>query len=205
MLDSFAVRAVKTGMLCTAGHVRAVAALLAARPGLPVVVDPVMVASTGDSLIEDDAVAAYVGDLFPCAAVITPNLPEAERLLGERIAGVDALESAARALSDRYRVAVLLKGGHLPGGDCADVLVEGGRVEWFVAARVEPAASHGTGCTLSAAVAAGLARGASLEEAVRGAKDYLTETLRRSYCLASPGAAAIPALNQGTDFRENGA
>jgi len=203
LLESFPVAAVKTGMLFSAGHVRAVAEALRRYPDLRIVVDPVMIASTGDSLLEPDAVVAYAELLFPLCRVITPNVPEAETLLGEVISDVAALESAARRLSDRYGTAVLLKGGHLDGADCIDLLVDAGEVHRFSEKRIPVAAAHGTGCTLSAAVAAALAQGAHLPQAVSMAKTYLGSTLRGSYAYPSPCGGRIHALNQGTCFEKN--
>lgn len=200
LFDSFPVAAVKTGMLFSAAHVHAVAAALAARPGARLVVDPVMIASTGDPLLEPDAINAYRESLLPIARVITPNLHEAEALLGRRIPGPASLEPAAREIAGNFGTAVLLKGGHLEGPDCVDLLVDGGQVFSFAAPRLPVAASHGTGCTLSAAITAALAHGKPLPEAVRAAKDYLGETLRQSYGFPSPGGGSLHALNQGTCF-----
>ena len=198
MLDSFPVVAVKTGMLVSAVHVRAVAELLAARPRLMLVVDPVMIASTGTPLLEPDALDAYCEYLLPLATLITPNLPEAEALLGGSIPNKDALIPAARRLAVLFKTNILLKGGHLDGPDCMDVLVADGDIHDFSDPRLAVAGSHGTGCTLSAAVTAGLAMGAALPDAVAAAKEYLNNTLRHSYVFSSPGGGMIHALNQGT-------
>ncbi len=203
LLESFPVAAVKTGMLFSAAHVRAVAGILSRYPGLQVVVDPVMIASTGDPLMEPDAIDAYRELLFPLARVITPNLPEAETLLGEKITDEAALESAARRLSDRFGTAVLLKGGHLEGADCIDLLADRGEVYRFSEERIPVAAAHGTGCTLSAAITAALARLEDLPWAVEVAKSYLGKTLRHSYELASPAGGSVHALNQGTCLEKN--
>lgn len=197
MLESFPVTAVKTGMLFSSEHVRAVANIMSRHPGIHMVVDPVMIASTGDPLMEPEAVHTYRELLFPLARVITPNLPEAETLLGEKIADEAALQAAALRLSARYGTAVLLKGGHLAGPECIDLLADRGEVFRFSEARIPVAAAHGTGCTLSAAIAAALARREDLPQAVGIAKDYLGKTLRRSYEFTSPGGS-IHALNQGT-------
>lgn len=202
MLDSFKVAALKTGMLFSAAHVTAVAGILKKHPETILVVDPVMIASTGDPLLEPDAMDAYRELLLPLARVITPNLPEAETLLGEKIPDEAALEPAARKLAEKYGTAVLLKGGHLEGPECIDLLVDGDRVDRFVAERVPVKGSHGTGCTLSAAITAGLARGESLATAVALSKDYLGQTLRQSYTLVSASGEEIHALNQGTTFSE---
>jgi hydroxymethylpyrimidine/phosphomethylpyrimidine kinase len=198
LLDSFPVATAKTGMLFSAAHVRAVAEVLKSRPALQLVVDPVMIASTGDSLLEPDALAAYRDLLLPLATLITPNLPEAETLLGESIPDESALEPAARQLALQFGTAVLLKGGHLPGAECLDLLVVGETVHRFSENRIPVPGSHGTGCTLSAAVTAGLAMGRSLPSAVAAAKSYLSDTLRRSYQFQSPGGGTLHALNQGT-------
>lgn len=203
LLESFPVAAVKTGMLFSAGHVRAVADILKRHPGLPLVVDPVMIASTGAPLLEPEAIEAYRELLFPLARVITPNLPEAGTLLGEKITEEAALESAARRLSSRFGTAVLLKGGHLEGNDCIDLLADRDEVYRFSEARIPVAAAHGTGCTLSAAITAALARREDLPWAVEMAKSYLGETLRHSYDFASPSGGLIHALNQGTCPTEN--
>jgi hydroxymethylpyrimidine/phosphomethylpyrimidine kinase len=201
LLEGFPVAAIKTGMLFSAAHVVAVAEILRTFPQIPLVVDPVMIASTGASLLEPDAIAAYRERLLPLARVITPNLPEAETLLGENIPDESALEPAARRLADMFGTAVLLKGGHLDGEHCLDLLVDSGAVHRFSAARIPVAGSHGTGCTLSAAIAAGLACGNALPDAVKSAKSYLGETLSRSYSFTPTGRESVHALNQGTRWR----
>lgn len=203
LLESVPVAAIKTGMLFSAAHVVAVAEILRNYPQIAVVVDPVMIASTGASLLEPDAIAAYRELLLPLARVVTPNLPEAETLLGEKIPDESALEQAARRLAEMFGTAVLLKGGHLESADCVDLLVDDEKVHRFSAARIPVAGSHGTGCTLSAAIAAALARGESLPDAVKTAKGYLVETLFRSYSFRSAGGEIVHALNQGTTFPKN--
>ena len=203
LLESFPVTAIKTGMLFSAAHVTAVAEILGSYPEIPVVVDPVMIASTGASLLETDAMVAYRELLLPLARVITPNLPEAEVLLGELIPDTHALEAAARRLADQFSTAVLLKGGHLAGPECIDLLMDRSEVYRFSAARIPMASSHGTGCTLSAAITAALAHGKSLPRAVEIAKNYLGETLRQSYQFQKPNGELIQVLNQGTAFSKN--
>ncbi len=198
LLDSFPVNAAKTGMLFSAAHVRAVASILEKNPSLRVVVDPVMIASTGALLLETDAVECYRQFLFPLACLITPNLHEAEALLGNKIPDETALKAAALELSRQYGTAVLLKGGHLDGPACLDLLAIGGKVYHFRAARIPVSGSHGTGCTLSAAITAALAYGESLPQAVQTAKNYLGQALRDSYQFESPEGGRIHALNQGT-------
>ena len=198
MIDAFPLIAVKTGMLGSAEHVRRVAAIFREHPGIALVVDPVMVASTGASLLEPEAIAVYRNELLPLATVITPNLPEAETLLVTKIPDSAAMEEAARKLSAEYGCAVLLKGGHLGGAECVDLLFDGENLHRYSSPRLDVAASHGTGCTLAAAVAAGLALGKSLPEAVSIAKTYLNETLATSYSYQSPDGQHLHALNQGT-------
>jgi hydroxymethylpyrimidine/phosphomethylpyrimidine kinase len=174
------VAAAKTGMLATAAIVSAVAEAIE-RLRLPlVVVDPVMVAKSGDRLLDAAAEAVYRERLIPLATVLTPNLPEAEALLGRPVTSLAAMREAARALVDMGARAVVVKGGHLEG-DAVDVFFDGERMEDLPAPRIRTANTHGTGCTYSAAMAARLALGDPLLEAVRGAKAYLTEAIRRSY------------------------
>jgi hydroxymethylpyrimidine/phosphomethylpyrimidine kinase len=179
VLDDLDVRAVKTGMLANAPIVRAVAAALTKRPALPVVVDPVMIATSGDPLLEPDAVAAYKSHLIPRAALITPNLAEAAALLGEDVASdLGAAEAQARRLLALGTCSVLVKGGHRAGKEAIDVLAfTDGRVEHIAAPWIDTPNTHGTGCTLSAAIAALMAQGTPLLDAVRGAKRYLTSAL----------------------------
>ncbi len=200
LLESFPIAAIKTGMLFSAAHVTAVAEILKSHPHIALVVDPVMIASTGASLLEPAAIDCYKNLLLPLARVITPNLPEAEALLGQPIPDESALEPAARALSEKFGTAILLKGGHLDGPQCIDLLLENSTVHRFTAARIPVPGSHGTGCTLSAAIAAALALGQSLPEATATAKSYLGETLRLSYSYHSPNGQSLHALNQGTRF-----
>jgi hydroxymethylpyrimidine/phosphomethylpyrimidine kinase len=130
--------------------------------------------------------------------VITPNLHEAEALLGGKIRGEAALEAAALRLSGQFGTAVLMKGGHLEGRDCLDLLATDGELYHFREARIPVTGSHGTGCTLSAAITAALACEESLPQAVKTAKTYLGQTLRESYQFESPDGGCIHALNQGT-------
>lgn len=196
LLEAFPVAAIKTGMLFSKAHIVAVTEILTEYRGIPLVIDPVMIASTGDPLLEENAIAAYKDRLFPLATVITPNLDEAEVLWGGAVRDEAAMEHAASDLSARHGCAVLLKGGHLGQPECADLLWDDGLPEWFRSERLEGAASHGTGCTLSAAITAGLATGQDLHDAVAGAKAYLSETLAKSFAWGN-----IAALNQGMAWR----
>jgi hydroxymethylpyrimidine/phosphomethylpyrimidine kinase len=177
VLSDLEVRAIKTGMLATAPIVSAVATRLARHSHIPLVVDPVMVATSGDVLLAPDAIAALKSELFPHAALLTPNIPEAAALLGTSLAETetDAIEQA-RAIA-QFGAAVLVKGGHGAGREAVDILYDGGKITRLVAPRVETRHTHGTGCTLSAAIAALLAQGVVLEEAVRRAKAYVSAAL----------------------------
>ena len=176
VLEDIGVDAIKVGMLHSAEVIATVAERLRRRPMVPVVVDPVMVAKSGDRLLREDAVTALREVLLPLATVITPNLPEAEALLGRHVRSHDAMNAAATDLLKLGPRAVVVKGGHLAGGDSADVLALAGEktVRWFQAPRAATSNTHGTGCTYSSAITAGLARGASIADAVEQAKRYLT-------------------------------
>lgn len=175
------VGAVKIGMLPNPEVIRAVAESLRKYAGaIPVILDPVMVAASGDRLINTEAVEILRDELMPLANVVTPNLPEAATLLDEAEAGHEnEAVGQARRLLERGARAVLIKGGHGEGRESVDhLLTRDGTLRRFAAPRIETRNNHGTGCTLSAAVAAGLAGGAGLAEAVAGAKTYVTEAIR---------------------------
>jgi hydroxymethylpyrimidine/phosphomethylpyrimidine kinase len=179
VMDDLAVDAIKTGMLATREIVEAVADLLARYPRLPVVVDPVMVATSGDILLAADAIEAVRQRLIPRAEIITPNLPEAARLLGVDIARSEAeMDSQARALLALGPRAVLLKGGHGSGAEAVDILVTSAGAQRLALPRLSTRNTHGTGCTLSAAIAGLRARGLRLTDAVRAAKSYLWQALQ---------------------------
>jgi hydroxymethylpyrimidine/phosphomethylpyrimidine kinase len=187
VFSDLAVRAVKIGMLSQTAVIAAVAEGLARHAGsIPVVLDPVMVATSGDRLITDDAVATLRERLLPRADLITPNLPEAAVLLGEALAEDEAGAAAqARRLVALGARAVLIKGGHGHGAMSVDHLVTAdGHAQTFAAPRLTTQNTHGTGCTLSSAIAAGLARGLELPAAVTLAKDYLTAALNAADRLA---------------------
>jgi hydroxymethylpyrimidine/phosphomethylpyrimidine kinase len=179
VLEDFPVAAAKTGMLASVAIIERVAAR-AARGALPcLVVDPVMVATSGASLVEGDAAAAY-RRLLPYATVVTPNLAEAAALVGGTIDDEAAMAAAARRLCAMGAQASLVKGGHLPGSDAVDVLCRGGELTWLRHPWVATRNVHGTGCTLSAALAAHLAQGAGCVEAATAAKRFVTDSLARS-------------------------
>lgn len=178
VLSDLDVKAIKTGMLADASIVAAVAAALDACPAVPVVVDPVMVATSGDRLLQPDAVAIYKSRLFQRATLITPNLPEAAALLDAPMAtSLSEAEAQARALLALGPAAVLVKGGHAAGTAAIDVLASRSGLRHVSAAWIDTRNTHGTGCTLSAAIAALLAAGETLDRAVDGAKRYLTAAL----------------------------
>ena len=172
---------VKTGMLHSVPVIRTVLQTLAAHaPQVPLVADPVMVAKGGARLLGEDAVDTVVRELAPRATVLTPNLPEAEALLGRSIDGADDMPAAARALLALGAQAVLLKGGHLPGDRLLDLLATADGVEVFEGQRLATRNTHGTGCTLASAVATGIAQGLPLRDAVARARDYVATAIRRA-------------------------
>lgn len=178
------VDAVKIGMIASAEIAEAVAATLSPHRGVPVVLDPVMVAKGGASLLAREAVAALTHRLLPRASVLTPNLPEAAVLLGEAEA-VDraGMEDQARRLLALGPEAVLLKGGHLPGAESPDVLATPDGLHWFEGVRVLTRNTHGTGCSLSSAIAAELGKGRTLADAVAAAKRFIAGAVRLSDAL----------------------
>jgi hydroxymethylpyrimidine/phosphomethylpyrimidine kinase len=182
VLSDLHVGAVKTGMLADAAIVETVAGALAAAAPRPLIVDPVMVATSGDRLLAPEAVAALKRDLIPLATLVTPNLAEAAILLGtsEAVSEPQMLDQAGALLALGCR-AVLLKGGHAHGAAALDILAGAGGIERLELARIETPHTHGTGCTLSAAIAALLARGTPLAEAVRRAKAYVWHGLRHGF------------------------
>lgn len=177
----FRIRALKTGMLFNAGIIGAVCDFLRAHRDIQVVVDPVMVATSGAVLLRQDAVEAIARDLIPLATLVTPNLDEAGVLLGRKVTDVAAMRQAARELSARTGANVLLKGGHLADGPVVDLLcTRDGELAEFRHERVRGVNTHGSGCTLSAAICAELAKGVVLDKAVSNALDYLMRTLREA-------------------------
>jgi len=175
VLDDVGADAVKTGMLGAAATIIAVADALGARDGLaPIVVDPVMVATSGDALAGEGAAEALRARLFPLAAVVTPNIPEAEALTGRRIETVEDMGRAAAEMLAMGPRAVLLKGGHGASDQISDVLLEaGGAPQVFTHRRIESRSTHGTGCALASALATGLAEGRPLPEAVARARAFV--------------------------------
>ena len=188
VLGVYDIRALKTGMLSSAAVIETVAAHLERHPEIQKVIDPVMIATSGAKLIADDARTALTERLLPLATLITPNLPEAELLAGgdlssaARAADVARAEELARALRNKFGCAVLVKGGHGAGDAAVDVLDDGVSIHRFAQPRLaNPVSTHGTGCSLAAALAAELALGHDLPIAVAGAKAYVHEAIRTSY------------------------
>jgi hydroxymethylpyrimidine kinase/phosphomethylpyrimidine kinase len=172
--DDIGVDAAKTGMLSNKEIIRAVAKTID-RYGFPVVVDPVMIAKSGAKLLRDDAIEALIRELIPRAWVVTPNAPEAERITGMKIGSLkDAREAARIIVEELGAKAAIVKGGHLEGDVSIDVLYYNGRYYEYKAPRIRKKTTHGTGCSFSAAIAAGLAKGRSIPEAVQVAKEFIT-------------------------------
>lgn len=180
VLTDIGTDAAKTGMLFDVPIIEMVADRIRHYGVTNLVVDPVMIAKGGQPLLLPEAQAALRTQLLPLAAVVTPNLPEAEVLTGLSIRTRAEMVTAARRLVDLGARAAVVKGGHLVGEPAADVLCVGDTVEWIEAERIETRHTHGTGCTFSAAIAAGLARGLSLQEAVLLAKRFITVAIRRA-------------------------
>ena len=169
--------AVKVGMVSSAGLIELIAAKLREYGARHVVVDPVMVATSGAKLLRDDAIGTLKAALLPLAEVVTPNIPEAEILSGLEIKGAEDMEAAARKISAEYGCAVLCKGGHQTN-DANDLLCRpDGETRWFLGRRIDNPNTHGTGCTLSSAIASELAKGLELDTAVERAKAYISGAL----------------------------
>ncbi len=181
VLGDIGADCIKTGMLHSAEVIEAVCRVLETDgAGVPVVVDPVMMAKGGAALLEDDAVETLRRRIVPLAAVLTPNLPEAEALTGLAIADTDDMEKAGLALLRLGAGAAFVKGGHMTGEMIHDVLVSADGVEIFIAPRTETVHTHGTGCTLASAIATGIAQGMALRDAVARAQAYVHEAIRRA-------------------------
>ena len=168
--------AVKIGMVASCELIRVIADRLRYYGARNVVLDPVMVATSGSALLRNDAVQTLMTELLPLAALVTPNIPEAEILSGRHIENAEDMVKAAEQISSAYHCAVLLKGGHSVN-DANDLLCADGKITWFEGKRIDNPNTHGTGCTLSSAIAANLAKGFTLAEAVRRAKEYISGAL----------------------------
>jgi len=197
---NFPIAAAKSGLLRTPEIVETVARALVdfladlAR-GFPLVVDPVIIATSGERLLDPAAVEAYENELFPLAALITPNLDEAALLLGTKIKDRQSMRKGAKALADKYRVPILLKGGHLQGDNAIDLLFHRGHLTEFSGSFVRGVVTHGTGCTYSAAITAGLAAGLSLDTAIRRAKKFVTRAIAQHFRWIPRSGKNLDALN----------
>ncbi|NCT67359.1 MAG: bifunctional hydroxymethylpyrimidine kinase/phosphomethylpyrimidine kinase [Rhodanobacteraceae bacterium] len=191
VLDDFHVGAIKLGMLATPAIARAVAAALERHRRIPLILDPVLIATTGAHLATESLVGALRTHLFAKTTLLTPNIPEAERLTGLAIRNEDDMRAAATTLRAQGAPAVLLKGGHLPGNAIADLLLTAHGEHWFRQRRLR-GESHGTGCSLAAAIAAGMARGRPLEQAVEDAIGFVHRALKAGY---RPGKGDLRVLD----------
>ncbi|MFH8841551.1 bifunctional hydroxymethylpyrimidine kinase/phosphomethylpyrimidine kinase [Streptomyces sp. NPDC017868] len=197
VVDDIGVQAVKTGMLASAALVETVAELLAPVEA-PVVVDPVGVSKHGDPLLAETALDSLRTKLLPVATVATPNLDEVTQLTGVRVAEEGDMRPAAEAVLSYGPRWVLIKGGHLPGGqEAVDLLTDGTEEHWLRAPRHDNRHTHGTGCTLASAIASGLAKGLEVPEAVRQAKEYVTGAIAAGFALG----AGIGPVDHGWRFR----
>jgi hydroxymethylpyrimidine/phosphomethylpyrimidine kinase len=174
--------AVKTGMLSSSAIVEVVAQELKRHRVEALVIDPVMVAKSGDPLLQKEAVEALRAELVPLAAVVTPNIPEAEVLTGLKITSQEDMRRAAEKIIQMGARGVVVKGGHLEG-PASDLFYDGSRFQEFTAPRIDTKNTHGTGCTFASAIAAGLARGMNVIDSVAQAKEYVTEAIRRSFAI----------------------
>ena len=204
VFDDICPDAVKVGMVASPALIRVIAEKLQGYGAEHVVVDPVMVATSGAKLLEDEAVEVLVQELFPLAEVITPNLPELSVLTGQEIADEAAFQRAAEHLAAQAGVNVLAKGGH-SAGEASDLLVmaDGKGEKWYRGTRVENPNTHGTGCTLSSAIAANLAKGFDLAESIGRAKSYLFGALLAKMDLGTGSGPVDHGWNLHGDFFEN--
>lgn len=201
VLEDIGADCLKTGMLHSPEVIEVVAKVIAElAPTVPLVVDPVMVAQSGDRLVTEEAMQALCQDLIPRATLITPNIPEAEALLGRQIKTTDAMRGAAEKLLVLGCDAVLLKGGHLPGNQVIDVLVSASEQIQWEHERVKTTSDHGTGCTLASAIAEGIGRGLPLQHAIERAQAYLQAALREAIPLGH-GHGPVNHLHTITPFK----
>lgn len=191
--------AVKTGMVASEGLILKIAEKLRFYKAENIVVDPVMIATSGAALINEGAVSALKNEIFPLAALITPNIPEAEVIADIKITSADDMIKAAEKISSKYSCSVLCKGGHSLN-DANDLLYTDGDYRWICGKRIDNPNTHGTGCTLSSAIAANLAKGFSLEDAVVRAKDYISGALSAMLNLGSGSGPMNHAFNLSGEF-----
>lgn len=188
LFDDLEVHAIKIGMVSTVETIEVIAAFLEKHRDIPLVIDPVMVSKSGFHLLEPDAKEALIGRLLPLADLLTPNLPEAEVITGHPVTTTDEMKTAGEAIHHMGPEHVLIKGGHLSGRMATDLLYDGTRWQAYPSTRVQTKNTHGTGCTLSASLAANLAKGLPVQEAVRRSKNYIGRAIASSLSIgAGPG------------------
>lgn len=181
LFEDMEIHAVKIGMVASAGIIQAVAAALAEHKGPPVVLDPVMISTSGYALLRKEARQALIERLFPLAEVVTPNLHEAQILTGGEVVTIEQMEAAARQIVQSGVPKVVVKGGHLTGKQATDVAFDGRRIHRIDGPRLETAPTHGTGCTFSSAITAFLARGCAFFDAVQQAKTYISGAIAHGF------------------------
>lgn len=197
LLAHFPVAAIKTGLLYSTEIVELVAIVLEkSANGIPLVVDPVMIATSGDALVQPAAVETYRARLFPRATLVTPNMAEAAALTGRPVRNIDEMRAAGEQLAKKFGTHFLVKGGHLGEKSATDLLFGGAQVAEFSVPFVDSVYTHGTGCTYSAAIAAGLALGDALEEAIARGKDFVTRAISR-HLVWTTSLGEVQALNHG--------
>ena len=195
--------AVKIGMVSSGGLIEEIASKLTQYQAENIVLDPVMVATSGARLISEEAISVLKEKLLPLAALITPNIPEAEVLFGKKITSAKDMEEAAKQIGDTYHCAVLCKGGHQIN-DANDLLYADGKSIWFYGKRINNPNTHGTGCTLSSAIASNLAKGYSMEKSVRNAKNYISGALGAMLDLGAGSGPMNHAFAIKGEYEENG-
>lgn len=194
--------AVKIGMVSSRGLIEMIAKKLNEYDAKNIVVDPVMVSTSGSKLISDDAIATLKEKLLPLASVLTPNIPETEVLSGMKVSNEEEMIAAAKYISDTYHCAVLCKGGHKVN-DANDLLYENGSFKWFEGKRINNPNTHGTGCTLSSAIASNLAKGFNLETSVKRAKDYISGALNAMLDLGHGSGPMNHGFNISGEFTKD--
>lgn len=193
--------AVKIGMVSTSSLIRTIVKRLDHYQAKNIVLDPVMVATSGAVLINDDAIEILKNELVPIVSLITPNIPEAEILIGQKITSEDDMIRAGAKIYDTYKVAALIKGGHKVN-DANDLLYNEGSYTWFKGKRIDNPNTHGTGCTLSSAIASNLAKGFDLEEAVKRAKDYISGALAAGLNLGKGSGPMNHAFDLAGEYKK---
>jgi len=200
MFSHFPVSAMKTGLIPACTQMEVLADILSGSSELQLVVDPVMIASSGDRLMKEEAQDIMESRLIPLATLVTPNLDEASIFLGERITNEEEMREAGGQLARRWKTAVLMKGGHLAGREAVDLLFEDDQFLEMRSAYLQGVDTHGTGCTLSAAITAGLARGKALSIACQDAKRFLSAAMEQRHFWQGRGGSELTALNHSVSW-----